>query len=111
MYVDADILVLPSFYEGLPNVAIEALASGCRLVAAAGAGGTREFMAALGLGEFLVPSDTFAAGLEDAVARACESPASVWQQAWTTLAERVRPEAAAGHVWQFLDEVAASCAR
>src|SRR5205807_4135658 len=49
----ADVVVLPSFTEGLPNVALEAAAAGVPVVATA-VGGTPEVVA-VGATGFLVP--------------------------------------------------------
>jgi glycosyltransferase involved in cell wall biosynthesis len=104
LYREADIFVLPSFYEGLPNVLIEALAMGCPVIAAAGEGGTRELMEELGLGQFLVEGD-FVGRLPDAVERVLASAPEVWAAARGRLAKMVRPAAVADQVWAFLEEV------
>jgi glycosyltransferase involved in cell wall biosynthesis len=107
LYREADLFVLPSFYEGLPNVVIEALALGCPVVAADGAGGTRELMEDLGLERFLVEGD-FVERLPDAVERVLSSDRSVWETARQRLAVMVRPEAVADQVWEFMKSLALS---
>jgi glycosyltransferase involved in cell wall biosynthesis len=52
----ADLFVLPSRYEGLPNILLEALACGCPVVAVHHPGGTEEVLKKLGLEQRYVPS-------------------------------------------------------
>jgi len=54
MYDWADVVVLPSFFEGLPSVIIEAFGRGCPVVAADGIGGVNELLEGGRLGT-LVP--------------------------------------------------------
>jgi glycosyltransferase involved in cell wall biosynthesis len=107
LYRESDIFILPSFYEGLPNVLIEALALGCPVVAADGAGGTRELMEDLGLARFLVEGD-FVERLPDAVERVLSSDRSVWETARQRLADMASPEAVADQVWEFMKSLGLS---
>jgi len=66
-----DVLVLPSHSEGTPNVALEALASGRRLVATA-VGGTPDLITSPVLGALVPPKDVDA--LADAIIMALQTP-------------------------------------
>jgi glycosyltransferase involved in cell wall biosynthesis len=66
-----DALVLPSWAEGTPNVVLEALACGRRVVATR-VGGTPDVVVGPELGELVPPRDP--AVLADALGRACDTP-------------------------------------
>ena len=66
-----DVLVLPSHSEGTPNVALEALASGRRIVASA-VGGTPDLITSPVLGALVPPKDVDA--LADALVMALRTP-------------------------------------
>ena len=107
LYRESDIFILPSFYEGLPNVLIEALTLGCPVVATDGAGGTRELMEDLGLERFLVVGD-FVQQMPDAVERVLSSDRDVWETARQRLIEMTSPEGVANQVWEFMKSLAVS---
>jgi glycosyltransferase involved in cell wall biosynthesis len=52
----ADLFVLPSRFEGIPNTLLEALACGCPVVALRHPGGTEEVLKELGLPDRFVPA-------------------------------------------------------
>ncbi|HET9992653.1 MAG TPA: glycosyltransferase, partial [Kofleriaceae bacterium] len=66
-----DVLVLPSHSEGTPNVALEALASGRRIVATA-VGGTPDLITSAKLGTLVPPKNVDA--LADAIVMALKTP-------------------------------------
>ena len=66
-----DVLVLPSHSEGTPNVALEALASGRRIVATA-VGGTPDLITSAKLGALVPPKNVEA--LADAIVMALQTP-------------------------------------
>jgi glycosyltransferase involved in cell wall biosynthesis len=66
-----DALVLPSWAEGTPNVVLEALACGRRVVATR-VGGTPDVVVGPELGELVPARDP--AALADALGRACDTP-------------------------------------
>jgi len=67
----ADALALPSWAEGTPNVVLEALACGRRVVAT-GVGGTPDLITGPALGELVPPHDP--AALAAALERAADTP-------------------------------------
>jgi glycosyltransferase involved in cell wall biosynthesis len=68
----ADVFVLPSRYEGMPNVLLEALALGTPVIAADCPGGIREVQAITGRVITVPPEDSLA--LADAIVAACSRP-------------------------------------
>lgn len=56
---NADLLLLPSRYEGLPNVVLEAMACGCKVMTTNHPGGTREVMELTGNIENIVDELTW----------------------------------------------------
>jgi glycosyltransferase involved in cell wall biosynthesis len=87
-----NLLVLPSWNEGTPNVLLEALASGRRVVATR-VGGIPDVIASPALGELVPARD--AAALAEALARTLDAPydpaavAAAAPGGWDTSAERL----------------------
>lgn len=71
----ADAFILPSRYEGLPNVLLEALALGTRVVVSDCPGGIREIRDSVGSMAVVPPQDPSA--LAEAIITVCSSPAHV----------------------------------
>jgi glycosyltransferase involved in cell wall biosynthesis len=101
VYQAADLFVLASDYEGLPNTLIEALACGCRVLVVDGDGGTTEFMQSLGLEAFVFKRETFERSFWSCVQTVLEADASVWHQAYQTLVKKVSPGCVADQIWEF----------
>lgn len=97
-----DVLALPSYNEGTPNVVLEALASGRRVVATS-VGGIPDIVRSPAFGELVPPRDV--AALTAALRRALAAPADAeaisaestitWDESAARLLEVLR--AAAGH--------------
>lgn len=100
-YHEADVLILPSDYEGFPNVIPEAIACGCRLVCADAPGGVREIMQQTGLDPFLVSLDRFSAELPGKLTEALHAPESLWESARERMAALCAPVAVTDTVWEF----------
>jgi teichuronic acid biosynthesis glycosyltransferase TuaC len=88
----ADVVVLPSRSEGMPNAVLEALASG-RPVVASAVGGTRELIGADEVGTLVPPDDaaSLAPALRDALAASWDArsiAASVASRRWDDVARR-----------------------
>jgi glycosyltransferase involved in cell wall biosynthesis len=64
---DADLFVLPSLYEGMPNTLVEALDEGLRVVATSCRGTVRSLMYQIGASEMLIDEHVFEAGLGRAI--------------------------------------------
>lgn len=102
LYQAADAVVIASHYEGLSNVLIEGLAHGRPVLAAAGAGGTVEFMERLGLGAFLIPDAEFAQALPAAVDALWHADLRQLESARERLVSLVHPQTVARQCWRIL---------
>lgn len=88
----ADVVVLPSRTEGMPNAVLEALASG-RPVVATAVGGTRELIRDATLGRLVPPGDAaaLATAINEAVAARWDAAAiasSISSRAWDGIGRR-----------------------
>jgi glycosyltransferase involved in cell wall biosynthesis len=105
LYSRADVLLLPSHYEGQPNVVFEALSHGCRVVVAGGPG-VAEVMATLHLSECVIADGDFAAELAAAVGRGNSLPADRWHHALKTMGALTNPELVSEAYLEFCLKVA-----
>ena len=109
-FAAADLFVLSSRYEGLPNVVLEAMACGCPVVAFDCPRGVREIVRTGRNGVLLPPEDV--AGLEDALAhllRASEERATLRRQIADCLAPFAVPTVV--REWEaLLDDLTARAA-
>jgi len=74
----ADLFVLTSLYEGMPNTLVEALGQGLRVVATPCRGAVRSLMHRLGASEMLISEGDFGAGLIRAIEAGLSLDASDW---------------------------------
>ena len=102
LYEKADIFVMASEYEGLPNTLIEAIACGCRVLVVAGEGGTTEFMQTIGLGDFVFSEKDFVSRFEWCFQKVEASDLSLWSNAYQRMSALVHPVVVANQIWSFL---------
>jgi glycosyltransferase involved in cell wall biosynthesis len=82
----ADIFILPSLYEGMPNTLIEALDEGLRIVATPCRGGVNSLMREIGASAMVVHEADFTDGL----LRAIDSALSLGDPGWAKIHARYR---------------------
>ena len=82
----ADLFVLSSLYEGMPNTLVEALDQGMRVVATPCRGSVRSLMHRLRASEMLISEDAFA----DDLIRAIEAGLALDSSAWVAIHARHR---------------------
>lgn len=104
-YCQADLFILPSFYEGQSNALIEALLHGCRVVAAGGAS-TRELLDRIGLADCAIGAGAFDEELVAAVIRANTLPANAWSSARQLLRERTDVASVGERYYGFCHQIA-----
>jgi glycosyltransferase involved in cell wall biosynthesis len=80
-YASASVFVLSSRFEGMPNVLVEALAAGCRVVATESGGGVRELLTACGLHQFVLSQPSFIQSLPGAIDGAIAASLELWESA------------------------------
>lgn len=82
----ADLFILPSLYEGMPNALIEALDEGLRIVATPCRGGVNSLMREIGASAMIVREADFTEGL----LRAIDSALSLDDPGWAKIHARYR---------------------
>jgi glycosyltransferase involved in cell wall biosynthesis len=82
----ADVFVLSSLYEGMPNTLVEALNTGMRVVATPCRGPVRSLMHRLGASRMLISEDDF----ENDLVRAIDAGLSLESSAWAVIHGRHR---------------------
>lgn len=82
----ADLFVLPSVYEGMPNALIEALDQGLRVMATPCKGTAKSLMEALGADEMIISDDRF----DDDLLRAAAAAVRLADADWTAIHDRHR---------------------
>jgi len=76
----ADLFILPSLYEGMPNTLVEALDEGLRVVATPCKGSVRSLMRRLGASEMVIREGDFTESLLRAVEAALSLEATAWAE-------------------------------
>ena len=76
----ADLFILPSLYEGMPNTLVEALDEGLRVVVTPCRGAVSSLMVRLGASAMVVPEDDFANGLIRAIEASLSLDAAAWEE-------------------------------
>jgi glycosyltransferase involved in cell wall biosynthesis len=94
LYKQADVFIMTSAYEGLPNALIEAIACGCRAVASGG-GGVRELLEKLSVPQSYLEEDDISEGLARKVDELLKMPDAIWENGRRRLKTITRPEAVA----------------
>lgn len=104
VYEAADVFVMASCYEGLPNTLIEAIACGCRVMVVEGDGGTAEFMRKIGLADFIFSAEQFENRFASSLGQVLASESEKWLTAYRKMESLVRPDVVANQFWTFLSE-------
>lgn len=78
---ESDVFVLSSHFEGQPNVLLEALGRGVRVVSTPAGGGVNELFSALEIGDCIIDERRFSANLVKAIANALSMDVQRWETA------------------------------
>ena len=106
VYQTGGIVVFSSYHEGLPNVAIEALLCGCRVVIPECLAGAVELFESIGLQECIIRG-SFEDNLFPAITNVRTMNESVFSDARSQLADATLPSAVASVVERFISGVSA----
>lgn len=105
LYREADLFVLSSAYEGMPNALLEAILSGCRVLSSGG-GGVRELLGELDLRECYLEDEDFGPNFGRKAETVLAMPASRWNEARQTLAAMTDMQQVAERYFDFCRRVA-----
>jgi glycosyltransferase involved in cell wall biosynthesis len=105
LYQGADLFVLPSRHEGQPNVLLEALLAGCRVLAAGGEP-VRDLLTEIGLPECWISSERFVEHFVQRVPLVLALPAERWRAARLRLQEMTDLAIVAQRYWAFCQALA-----
>lgn len=104
LYASADVFVLSSDYEGMPNALIEAVAAGCRVVAAGGAA-VYELLSAIGLPDCYLEGQSWAQDFEHRLVHVTSIPEDRWMAARAQLAARTNIVGVASEYYGFARQI------
>lgn len=105
LYFEADVFVLSSYYEGMPNVLVEALTAGCRILASGGPT-VRELLDTLGLSDCFLEDADFGEQFPRRVADAMRISSERWREAQNRLKQMTNLRGVADKYLQFCKSVA-----
>jgi glycosyltransferase involved in cell wall biosynthesis len=104
LYIEADVFVLSSYYEGMPNVLVEALSAGCRVLAAGGPT-VRELLDTIGLNDCFLEDADFGELFARRVADVLRIPPERWREAQARLKQMTDLQGVADKYLQFCKSV------